>query len=169
VATAVLTACLAGLTTGCASECALVPTETDPVVFVGVVDANAGGIVTFAPREVRAGALAEGTVAVAYVDADLEFLEVGRSYLVSATPNALGLLESSVNSECGEVTTRYADGSTIDTGVFRNVSPLRWGLIALAPVGALFILLASLDGLVRWIRRRRRRRREARAQARASS
>ena len=66
---------------------------------------------------------------------------------MSATPNAFGVLESSVNTECGAVTTRRSDGTDIDTGVFRNVSPLRWAAIALAPVAGLFVLLGALDAI----------------------
>jgi hypothetical protein len=133
--------------------------------FIGEAVSRQGDTVTFAVSAVKLGAL-DGRMATVEFSTDSRYLHLGRQYDVSARtaprgvaqsfvggPDAPPRLEARVKADADAcfTTTRFADGSTVDTGI---LSPLlaEWRQVLLAvvtPVVAVMLVLALLVMLKR--------------------
>jgi hypothetical protein len=124
------------------------------VEFVGTVTTIDGALATFTVDAVRRGDVG-ATVVVDFGDG-AKFLREGQSYLVPATPEDDALRSYVKTAGDCPGGTRNADGSAIDTGVWRN---FRWGTVFRRVLLPVAVVVAVLLAIV-WLLGRRQRRLE---------
>lgn len=134
------------------------PTTIDPltacaaiqptIVFVGTATDRAREVVTFTIEEIRSGDGSAGTeIEIAYpTQYNAAELELQSSYLVTAAivdGDLHSVVQTADITACGQ-STKYADGSRIDTGVLVGVKqqgPRLAALIAAGVAAALVVLV----------------------------